>query len=345
MTTAMLEAALTYIAHGFSVIPTHPHTKRPFWPRLPRLTDSSPAGKRRPTWKLYQQKIASPVTVRYWFGDNFPNVALVCGQVSGGLVVFDFDYEADIVLRHWWPAIQPWGRQLTIARSGQGYHVYLRVRELPVACQKVAFNEAGQVLIEIRGEGGLVQAPPSRHPSGRRYRWLHGDPGQIPVLPAEAFHQLVQTAVTYDRRPEPAPHDDASWLAWQKEVHLVVGENMPRPQFRLNRYVEMAVAKECAHLAGIGKGNRNAELNKAAFRLGRFVGAGLVTERQIMDVLAHACQQNHYIPDDGYAAFAATVRSGLTSGAQQGPAFYHWLLSRLQGPVWSGKDGIEAEDR
>ena len=329
MEHSMLETAFTYTTNGISIIPSHPRTKRPFWQRLPKIDHPTKPGKKKATWKPYQQKIAAPVTIRAWFADNYLNITVVCGQVSGGLVVFDFDHEAEVMFPRWQAAVgQKLCRRLVIARSSKGYHVYLRLKGSLVPTRKVAFNEEGELLIEIKAEGGLVQAPPSLHPSGCRYRWLQGTQAHIPSLTRSAFAGLLTAAEALDSRPAPAPLTQTEIDTW-RIVQLPQMDKQDM-QYRLNRYVEVAVAKECARLAQALKGERNDALNLAAFRLGRFVGAGLLTADQMYQALLRACEANNYLQDDGLEAFRRTFRSGLAGGVNYGEAFLRTVLLQMK---------------
>lgn len=329
MKHSMLKTAFTYTTNGISIIPSHPRTKRPFWQRLPKIDHPTKPGKKKATWKPYQQKIAAPVTIRAWFADNYLNITVVCGQVSGGLVVFDFDHKAEVVFPCWQKAVgQKLCRRLVIARSGKGYHVYLRLKGNLVPTRKVAFNEDGELLIEIKAEGGLVQAPPSLHPSGCRYRWIQGTQAHIPSLTGTAFTRLLEAAQSLDRRPAPLPLTQAEIDSWRL-IQLAQTDKRDT-RHRLNRYVEVAVANECARLAQALRGERNDALNLAAFRLGRFVGAGLLTSEQVYHALRQACEANNYLQDDGIEAFRRTFRSGLTGGANYGETFLKKVLSQMK---------------
>lgn len=52
-----------------------------------------------------------------------------------------------------------------VARTGRGLHLYMGSIE-PTGSMKLA------PLLDLKGEGGYVAAPPSRHPDGGRYEWL-----------------------------------------------------------------------------------------------------------------------------------------------------------------------------
>lgn len=326
--SSILNNALSYTQHGISVIPSDPKTKLPYWHRLPRIPHPTQPGKTKATWKPYMKKIASMNWLQQWFQDGYLNITVVCGQVSGGLVVFDFDYEADVVFPSWWQAIGALSAVLTVARSFKGYHVYFRVAgEGFLPTQKVAFNEEGQVLIEIKGEGGVIQAPPSKHPTGCRYQWLLRSHLQMPVLTSGAYLHLLSAAQALDRRPKPQPVTAHELHTWRL-VRLSVGEDPL--ENRLKRYTEVSVANECAKLSKVMKGSRNDALNKAAFRLGRFVGAGLLTTDQVYQALLLACGQNGYIREDGIDAFKRTFQSGLDKGALGGDVALEKMRNRMQ---------------
>ncbi len=122
------------------------------------------------SWHRYQRTRASPQMVRAWaLAGLFNNVGIVCGAVSGGLVVLDLDGEAAYAS---FATLFP---QLTVTYtvatgSGQGKHVYLFTAALP-ASARALHTPIGN--IELRSTGLQVAAPPSIHPSGRRYTVLH----------------------------------------------------------------------------------------------------------------------------------------------------------------------------
>lgn len=142
-TQLCLKAALAYRARGFSVIPVGKN-KKP-------LVE----------WAEYQDRLPTGAEIREWWR-RWPgaNVAIVTGRVSG-VVVLDVDGpEAREALQ---------GRPLPptpCVLTGKGTHYYFQhpgfqarnfVKKLPG--------------LDFRGDGGYVLAPPSLHPSGRRYRW------------------------------------------------------------------------------------------------------------------------------------------------------------------------------
>src|SRR5262245_8148284 len=284
MTAAPLpERALTYAARGWAVLPL-------WWPRGRRCAcgrpDCANVGK-HPLGSLVphglDQATADQVLIRRWWAAcPEANLGLVTGAVRG-LVVDDVDGEEGVAsLRS---LVDRHARfQAAWARTGSGgWHGYLDHpgQEVP--------NSAGRLgpKLDVRGDGGYVVAPPSLHASGRRYRWLHGLPDQLPAVPGWMVELLLP--------PPPAP---------------------PRPirlaQVGLKPYVLAAIEGEAREVAAAPAGQRNDRLNLAAYRLGQLVGAGLVWEASVTEVLRLAAQAAGL----GEREALATIRSGLRAGVR-----------------------------
>lgn len=156
----MEQAASDYLARGWSVIPMREKAKRPAL-----------------AWKAYQSKCASEKTLHGWFR-RCPdcNVGIVTGALSG-LVVLDVDprHGGAVSLRELEREHGRLPQTMESITGGGGRHVY--------------FSHPGGVIhnrtniepgIDLRGDGGCIVAPPSVHPSGKRYRWVKDRaPGQV----------------------------------------------------------------------------------------------------------------------------------------------------------------------
>jgi hypothetical protein len=188
------------IRAGISVIPVDHTTKRP----ASRLLPKDENGK--PTWKPYQQVIADEATIRRWFGPGGAKaMAIVCGKVSGGLMVLDFDvsgfYEA------WVSVAGEAAEGLPVQRTGGGgRQVFLRCPS-PGGNDKLAWAPDGQeqtgrtIAIETRGEGGYAVIAPSLHPSGRQYEWLTGSLEHVPTINQDTADELLMKARKLCRAP------------------------------------------------------------------------------------------------------------------------------------------------
>ena len=181
--TAILEAALAYAGMGFSTIPIKPRSKVP--------------GLRR--WMQYQERRPREEEIRGWFdGSRERNLAVVCGEVSGGLFVLDFDdpqafdyvFDKEVFL----------ASETLVARTGGGgYHVYLRAEgsQTPKKSslrRRHAKDRGPHLPVDIQGEKSYVVAPPSVHESGESYVWMGQREKILEVVPEEALGSLQARA-------------------------------------------------------------------------------------------------------------------------------------------------------
>ena len=155
----ILDAALDYRRRGCCVIPLGANKK--------------PAVR----WKRYQTHRPDDALIRKWFNSPRPGVAVIFGEVSGGLASRDFDEMA--VYERWALDYPQLAATLPTVETRRGRHVYCTV---DVDCER-RFREAlgkpngrGAVTClggELRiGVGCYSVVPPSRHPEGHIYRWL-----------------------------------------------------------------------------------------------------------------------------------------------------------------------------
>jgi len=139
-------AALAYAALGLSIIP---------------LDGKRPALK---SWTQYQRERADEQTIRAW---TFGNIGIVCGAVSGNLVILDLDGTAGYAaFAATFPAL---AQTFTVASGGGiGRHVYFYADVLPPSVKAMG-TPIGH--LELCGDGRQVVAPPSIHPiTGQPYR-------------------------------------------------------------------------------------------------------------------------------------------------------------------------------
>jgi len=315
----VLAMALAYQAAGLSVIPLG-RDKRPYWQRLPQVPDPRRPGRTKGVWQPFRQQAADEGQLHAWFGDGRANVGLVGGRVSGGLVVLDFDHEAAAIFPAWQERVGGVADLLPTSVTSKGFHVYLRTKE-PIGNRTLAWSADGRKRIETRGEGGYITAPPSRHASGHVYHWLWGDATAVPTLSAAAVKAVLEAAVHFNARPK------------REQPQTIPRETaVPQPQgdafIRLQRYAHAALHHEVTALSAMPPGGRNDGLNRAAFCLGRYVGAGLLPQEMVVAHLRQACQRNGLIADDGQRAFWSTLVSGLDAGLRH-PLAPAQLLARL----------------
>jgi hypothetical protein len=121
-------------------------------------------------WKCYQEHRPSTEEIFHWKSNGTANLAIVCGAVSGNLVVLDFDSHdkflgyCSILQDNFGIDLFAYTRIVTTAR---GNHVYFR---LPATIKSLKFPQ-----LDVKAEGGYVMAPPSIHPSGTEYKCSNPD--------------------------------------------------------------------------------------------------------------------------------------------------------------------------
>lgn len=136
-----------YRQQGFSFFPLKPRSKRPNIPR----------------WEPYQHRRPTAEEVNGWVRDRlFGGIAVVCGSVSSNLTVLEFD-SREAYLRAF-PRSEELQKETFVVETSRGFHVYVKSVEPPGRTEK---HES--IKFEYRAEGGYVVAPPSTHPSGKKY--------------------------------------------------------------------------------------------------------------------------------------------------------------------------------
>jgi hypothetical protein len=134
-----------------------------------------------PTWNEFRKRLATWDEIRYWSSRADFGIAIVTGKLSG-LVVIDCDSKADA---EWALARFPKSPLMVHTGGGRGgLHIYFRQPDTVIGNRAKIHSRA----IDVRGEGGYVIAPPSKHPvTGQHYTWASfGDYAleEIPVLDA-----------------------------------------------------------------------------------------------------------------------------------------------------------------
>lgn len=122
------------------------------------------------SWKAYQTRRATPQELDEWVrGGHLQNVGIVCGEISGNLVVIDLDGE--LAYQEFAARFAFLADSYTVRTgSGHGYHVYLYCAHLPPTAQAMN-TPLGN--LELRSSGAQVVAPPSIHPNTRLAYTVH----------------------------------------------------------------------------------------------------------------------------------------------------------------------------
>lgn len=180
-----LEAALSYLKRGWSVVPAHGIDDDHLC-TCGNASCASPGKHPRVQWAEYQINRPGDGQVTTWWR-RWPdaNIAICTGKVSG-LVVLDIDP------RHGGDeSLKDLGRlpdTVTVLTGGGGEHLYYQHPG------KAVHNGANLLPgIDIRGDGGYVIAPPSTHISGSAYAWevSHGPGDMAPAAIPPAVAALL----------------------------------------------------------------------------------------------------------------------------------------------------------
>lgn len=141
------------------------------------------------------------------------NIGILTGHRSGGLVVLDFD-TMDGPERVLGMTPQQLAVLTIVVRTARGWHVYARGEH--ESCTLVEG-------VDVRGDGGMVVAPPSVHPSGHVYEFLPPSSGLIPlsaILPIRLGRATGLTSTAQPGMEVNAPGDPLvvaaeEWVALQ----------------------------------------------------------------------------------------------------------------------------------
>lgn len=163
----MNDQILGYLNSGWSILPVKPEEKRPY------MTN----------WLQYTKTRATQKTVESWFNSlTGAGVGVVTGRISN-IIVLDVESYCKTPIEE---LLKRYPTHL-IARSGSGgYHLYY---QYPQGISKVSNRVGIFEGADLRGDGGFIVLPPTRHPSGNLYTWMEqGMPGVFPkaLLDVEA---------------------------------------------------------------------------------------------------------------------------------------------------------------
>ena len=265
-----LQAALTYASAGWAVLPV--------------------AGKQPLTRHGVHDASLEERQIRWWWL-RWPeaNVGIATGATSGLTVVdVDLDRGGPESLE----TIRTCGHRLPSTlraeTGGGGFHLFYR-QPLGVTVSNTAGrlpNVAGALPgIDLRGDGGYVVAPPSRHASGRYYRWRPRQPTEPALLPEWLW---------------PRPPPPVSTIA-------------PRSRSAgASPYGHAALIRELYAVRRLVEGQRNDGLNRAAFCLGTLVTGGELAEETVFEELLAAAMAVGLSETEA----RATIRSGLRAGGE-----------------------------
>jgi len=161
-------------------------------------------------WSTFSNRVMTPDEIDQHFTKNTPQIAIICGEVSGMLEVLDFDLYNDqsgLSYKHFQKTVEElrpklWD-QLVIAKTkNNGYHLYYRCSKIE-GNQKLAKKPVSiegtktslKTIIETRSEGGYVIAAPTDG-----YEWKQGNYSCIQTISEDDRDFLIWCAKKFDAK-------------------------------------------------------------------------------------------------------------------------------------------------
>ena len=232
---------------------------------------------------------------RWWARWPLANPAIATGEMSGVWALDPDKHDGRDGLATLAGLERQYGKlpRTPVQRTGSGgEHRLFRMNGVDVR------NSAGKLGpgIDVRGNGGYIVLPPSVHPSGGIYEWLD-DAHPADVEPADAPDWLY--GLLQKRQDTNPGQTDTAGARLNWAIH--------------SAYVRAAVEGELGRVLSAADGSRNETLNRAAFALGQFVGAGALDRGDAEARLLRAARAAGL--DDGEAV--KTINSGLNAGELQ----------------------------
>lgn len=167
------------------------------------------------------------------------NIAIATGNISGIFVVDADEHSAAQMLQK-----QSLVTKTVIGKTGRGYHCIYRIPDgVTIPCKTGLLPK-----VDIRGTGGYIIAPPSIHPSGKRYEFLYSPKDTAVADPPAKLVDLILNGV-----PSSSPEDTSAQTRNVMELREVAqggiqehdGRNQAATRlfgYLLRHYVDVKVA-------------------------------------------------------------------------------------------------------
>lgn len=288
---AIRQAAVTYAKMGWPVIPLH--GIRDGHCTCSKGSDCTRPGKHPALNDWVNSASTDPTMIAQWFKPGVRrNVGILTGARSG-LMVVDVDPRNGGETSY--AALMDLSRSPKTVRSstGNGTHLFFKY-DKHIGTSQGKHLGAG---IDVRSEGGLVVAPPSRHISGKSYKWQKSRaPTEIAVAKIPAIWFAPKTPQGADLRAKIVPNAGPT-------------------------------ATDSATTGSHVEGNRNNALTSMA---GRLVNAGLKMDAVLSALLAENARACHPpLPEAEVRQIAGSVsRYAVHASEDEGEAFAQLVLER-----------------
>ncbi|GAC1582936.1 MAG: hypothetical protein NVS3B24_21320 [Candidatus Dormibacteria bacterium] len=284
------ESAQRYATSGWAVLPLHGIIDNAC---TCGRTPCSSAGKHPSTPHGVKDASTDATKIaEWWLHRPDSNIGIATGHKSD-LLVLDVDGDAGMAsllqLEEEYGPLPP----TRVVKTGRGRHHYFTLGGALVGCPTGI-----RPGLDLRGEGGYVVAPPSRHHSGLEYDWLMLKDLPLPLVPSWLLEMAPKqaeygiTTASDEAAPDDAPENFAT-------------------------YADAMLARGCKTVLHAKPGVRNSTLNKIAFGLGQLVMQGALPDGLVRQRLRAAAVSAGLEHDE----IAKTIESGLEAGKREQPHF------------------------
>ena len=289
------EAAFWYWQMGISIIPCRG--------KIPNI----------PAWQQYQQRRATRAELDSWISaGKFNSIGVICGAVSGNLVVMDLDSP---------PAIATYEQRFpnlldtysVVSGSGKGMHLYYQTEKLPKTARVALSGEHHG--IELRADGCYVIAPPSIHPDSLMpYRPANDKPVKTLLqleFVREWIHGMIRQKYQQNgivpEKPLPVPAvRPGRWMAREEYMRLA--------------YLRSAKDQQIRRITGASVGTRNTALYMSAQCLGQLVGGGELERAAVETALLSAAVTVGLSEIEAQKTIASGIDDGMLNPRRVPPA-------------------------
>jgi hypothetical protein len=291
----ILQAALAYASRGLAIFPVPPGTKKSY-------KSAAHSGGR--AWGMTRDADEIRRDFAQW---PDAGIGIPTGAING-IIVVETDtvagghaHDGDLALAELEAEHGALPDTLQAVSPSGSIHRYFRHPgggiKIKNSCSEIAPG------IDVRGDGGMVVAPPTLRPGVGRYHWrnrlpIAAMPAWLVELTRDKPRSISQRAVaTMSGRPDINTDDDRS-----------------------NAYGAAALEYEIGALSQTADGQRNAALNRASFSLHQLVAGGELDGHEVERALIRACEINGLMADrnnGGIKNIIGTIRSGARAGLQR----------------------------
>ena len=287
------EAAFWYWSMGISIIPCRG--------KIPNI----------PAWQQYQQRRATRAELDAWIsGGKFQTIGIICGAVSGNLVVMDLDSP---------PAVATYEQRFpnlldtyaVTSGSGKGMHLYYQAEKLPKTARVALAGEHHG--IELRSDGCYVIAPPSIHPDSLMPYAPANDKPVKSLLQLEFVREWIHGLIRQKHqqngivpeKPLPAPRP---------------GKWMNRDEYMRLADLRSAKDQQVRRIVSAPAGTRNTALYMSAQCLGQLVGGGELERAAVETALLGAAVTVGLSEVEAQKTIASGIDDGMTQPRRVPPA-------------------------